>query len=367
METTKIIIDPRSSFQYGSFYVKALYDKFGARAISFSLKPFSQLPDLGNNMRFVVICEGRETKYFIHTDDTFHLQMDDYDWCDVYGSVNANFLHYPAEDYPKLISLCPSFAIKPDNMLFAIGKAISCFAQSYEAIATRQKWNPEQNRFIVNKKTNIRNYWSRVYKGISHRPNYYNYLPQASSDNYIFFLSTLWYSDDQNKNDDGVNLRRARFIRACKSVAESNGFTFEGGFANRSSSHSASVFADCMSNEVSMAEWMEKNHRSAIVFNTPAFWDCHGWKLGEYLAMGKCIISTPLSNSLPAPLLHGVHIHYVENDEEAMKEAIDYILSHPEYKRKLELGAQAYWKEYGSPEATLRLLGIGMENGCTIF
>lgn len=50
METTKIIIDSRSSFQYGSFYVKALYDKFGARAISFSIKPFSQLPDLGNSM-----------------------------------------------------------------------------------------------------------------------------------------------------------------------------------------------------------------------------------------------------------------------------------------------------------------------------
>ena len=45
-----------------------------------------------------------------------------------------------------------------------------------------------------------------------------------------------------------------------------------------------------------------------------------------------------------------------------MKEAIDYLLSHPEYRRKLELGAQAYWKEYGSPEATLRLVGIGMDS-----
>ena len=40
-----------------------------------------------------------------------------------------------------------------------------------------------------------------------------------------------------------------------------------------------------------MNEWISKTKQSAIVFNTPAFWSCHGWKLGEYLAMGKCIIS----------------------------------------------------------------------------
>ena len=74
--------------------------------------------------------------------------------------------------------------------------------------------------------------------------------------------------------------------------------------------------------------------------------------------MGKCIISTRLSNDLPAPLIHGEHIHYVENTEEAMKKAVEYIISHPEYKKHLEKGAREYWEKYGSPISSLNLLGI---------
>lgn len=107
-----------------------------------------------------------------------------------------------------------------------------------------------------------------------------------------------------------------------------------------------------------MTEWMKKTKRSVLVFNTPAFWDCHGWKLGEYLAMGKCIVSTRLSNDLPAPLEHGKNIHFVENSQEAMKEAVKYIVDHPDYRMKLEQGAKAYWEAYGTPMASLRLLGV---------
>jgi glycosyltransferase involved in cell wall biosynthesis len=94
------------------------------------------------------------------------------------------------------------------------------------------------------------------------------------------------------------------------------------------------------------------------VFNTPSFWDYHGWKLGEYLALGKCIVSTKLSNDLPYPLEHGVNIYFVENSEESMREAVEYILTHPDYRHKLEKGAREYWETYGTPEASLKLLGI---------
>ena len=103
---------------------------------------------------------------------------------------------------------------------------------------------------------------------------------------------------------------------------------------------------------------MEKTKRSVLVFNTPAFWDCHGWKLGEYLAMGKCIVSTELSNDLPFPLEHGKNIHFVENDKDEIKEAIKYIIRHPDYRIKLENGARLYWEQYGTPEASLKLLGL---------
>ena len=107
-----------------------------------------------------------------------------------------------------------------------------------------------------------------------------------------------------------------------------------------------------------MKEWLKKTKESAVAFNTPAFWNCHGWKLGEYLAMGKAIISTELSNDLPEPLKHGVNIHFVENTSQAMSEAVEFIVSHPEYRKTLESGARAYWEKYGTPEASLRLMSI---------
>ncbi len=107
-----------------------------------------------------------------------------------------------------------------------------------------------------------------------------------------------------------------------------------------------------------MNKWLENTRKSILVFNTPAFWDCHGWKLGEYLAMGKCIVSTALSNDLPAPLIHGKHIHLVDNTEGSMREAVAYIIKHPEYRKQLEQNVRAYWEQYGSPAASLRLLGI---------
>ena len=114
---------------------------------------------------------------------------------------------------------------------------------------------------------------------------------------------------------------------------------------------------------MSISEYIEKTKQSVFVFNTPAFWNCHGWKLGEYLAMGKAIVSTPLSNDLPYPLEHGVNIHFLKDDsEEEMQNAINQIIENQAYRKKLEAGAKKYWDTYGTPEKSLELLGIKFKN-----
>ena len=258
-----------------------------------------------------------------------------YRWCDVYGCVNANFDKTPEKYHQKLVSLCPSFGVR----------CWSIFQSVWNAFAHLPKDG-----------TSVRKYWGK-HKRLLDRPTYSDYMTIAPVDEqYVFFLSTLWYNDEWNKNDEGVNGRRANFIRACKSMDK---VLFEGGLVSQGKERSSEgLFADCLCQGVPMREWLEKTKRSALVFNTPAFWDCHGWKLGEYLAMGKCIVSTPLSNDLPAPLEHGKQIHYVENNQEAMREAVEYIIDHPEYRKRLEQGAKAYWERYGTPEVSLKLLGL---------
>ncbi len=353
--SSRIIVDPRSSYAYGAFYLYGLINLYGKRNVRFSIRPFRELPDVGWNFRFIVKNKDGEKKFFIHTNDTWQIQEINYNWCDVYGSVNANFSHTPKEKYPKLVSLVPSFGIRALSDYNAGMLSIKTFFSAMPTILKRQEWNKYQNKMDRDIYKNIKHHFGKYYKTQKNRMPYSAYAEEKDSlDDYIFFCSTLWYDHPDNQNDKGVNLRRAIFMRTCKSMQNIH---FDGGFVADSTS-SKEKFADLLTSGVSMSEWIEKTKRSALVFNTPAFWECHGWKLGEYMALGKCILSTPLANDLPAPLVHGVHIHYVEPTEESIREAVQYILENKDYRLKLERNARAYWQKYGTPEQSLHLLGL---------
>ena len=334
----KVIIDPAFNVYYSAFYVKALIDKFGDESVFYDGKLFIKLTDRIINFNFVINRNGVDTKYTIHVDDPYHIKPEFYDWCDVYGSVNANFGQTLEKYHDKLVSLVPSFGIRLWNLPQTIHYAC-------------------MNGMRVVGDINIQKFFGKYKRQYSLRLPYDCYeTHNYPVDNYVFHLSTLWYSNAENKNDENVNSVRANFIRACKSV---DGIQFEGGFSKTSKLTLNEEFSPLIYSEfIPMEVYMEKIKKSILVFNTPAFWDCHGWKLGEYLCLGKAIISTKLSNDLPAPLIHGEHIHFVENSEVAMREAIVLLANDIEYRRKLERGAREYWEKYGAPERVLELLGI---------
>lgn len=333
-EKTIITIDGGFNVFDAAFYVLGLIQLFGKDNVR-----FGDLKIKDNKSVFCFsVCRGTEiTKYAISMSDSYKIHPDLYEWCDVYGNPNANFERTPKEFHGKMVSLCPSFGVHLWNLPQTI----------YYALSNVRYSNGNNRKFFGKYKKQ----WKRIAYS-----DYLRLSQKESDGSYIFFLSTLWYNDEWNKNDAGVNARRACFVRACKKM---KGITFEGGLVSQGKDRSSEeLFSDCLSDGVPMKEWMEKTKRSVLVFNTPAFWDCHGWKLGEYLAMGKCIVSTALSNDLPVPLEHGKNIHFVENSEEAMQEAVKYIVDHPDYRAMLEKGAREYWEKYGSPVASLRLLGI---------
>lgn len=334
----KVIIDPVDDILYMSYYVYGLTELFGSGNVSFSPQLFTELSTESRHTkstRFIVEKDGKERRYVIHGDDTYQIHDELYRWCDVYGCVNANFDKTPEKYHQKLVSLCPSFGIR-------------CWSISQSV------WNAFAH--LPKDGTSVRKFLGK-HKRLLGRPSYSDYMTIAPvDDHYVFFLSTLWYNDEWNKNDEGVNGRRANFIRACKSMDR---VLFEGGLVSQGKERSSEdLFADCLCEGVPVRAWMEKTKRSTLVFNTPAFWNCHGWKLGEYLAMGKCVVSTPLSNDLPCPLEHGKNIHFVAEELESIKEAVKYIVVHPDYRMRLEKGSRDYWEQYGNPEASIKLLGI---------
>ena len=93
---------------------------------------------------------------------------------------------------------------------------------------------------------------------------------------------------------------------------------FEGGFAPGKDDISDRFNKLTINLKYSGYEYLSNTKRSLVVFNTPAVQSCFGWKLGEYLALGKAIISTPLTNTLPSPLVHRKHIHIVNGSKKSM-------------------------------------------------
>lgn len=337
----QVKINPLNNITYSSFYIYALLEVLGRNSVRFDGKPFQALSipsQKSKGLLFTLKETGLpEKKYYICGKDSFQILEEIYEWCDVYASVNANFAKTPGRS--KLVSLAPSFGIKVWNTGGTVVNALSNAVYYHKYVHDHKL-----KTFLGD------------YKRLLNRPYYTDLVPGPSKPDYVFFCSTLWYSDESNQNDQTVNARRARFIRACYEIESIH---FEGGFVPQQGRSSTDLFADCLSNmSYTYQTWLQKTKESALVFNTPAFWDCHGWKLGEYLALGKAIISTPLSNDLPASLTHGVNIHFVEDDMGCMKEAIQYIVGHPDYKERLERGARAYWENYGSPERCLGLIGI---------
>lgn len=100
---------------------------------------------------------------------------------------------------------------------------------------------------------------------------------------------------------------------------------------------------------------MEKMTLSAFAFNTPAVHGCQGWKLSEYLAMWKAILSKPIMNELPTPLEHGRHVHFAQTDAE-MREGVEKLIHGPAYREHLQEGARDEYRLHASPEAAIRVI-----------
>ncbi|GAB3993217.1 hypothetical protein GCM10028807_27920 [Spirosoma daeguense] len=337
----KVYIDPNSNIDYTSFYIKGLYDVFGESNINFANQYFTKLK-ISRALKFVVINNKIINRYIIDWSDDSAIEDSDYEWCDVYGKINLN-PEYTSEKYnQKIISVAPSFGIKIwDNSLAG-------FYGFRNLLQTQRSFR------------GIKSFLSSYYKQ-SRQISINAYKPGKARSNYIYSINTLWSSDQWINNDNTVNQYRANFMNACKSMKEVH---FEGGFVYSKIKNTNIRFQNLVVNEkwVPKQIYINKIKASTLVFNTPAWALCHGWKLGEYLALGKAIISTPLVNDLPEPLEHGKHIHIVSGKETEIREAIELIRSNEDYRKTLEKNAYEYYLRYVSPSQSIRIVLNKCEN-----
>lgn len=334
----QIIINPNVNIQYSAFYIHGLEKTFGKNKVCFAKKNQLGIFNKSGEYCFTFLVNKSSNGFgyikvaIDYSDFNIIKEKETYEWSDIYGKINTNWTLTPAEKYPKIVSLASNFGIR----CFGIFEGI------FLALSNYFKVNPSK------KKKFFAQYWKQ------NKRLWLNQFPLSETqNNYIFSVHTLWYSDEFNLLDESTNKIRAEFMETCLSLPQ---IRFEGGFipsllGNVNYQHLQ------IKNPLTHYQYIKKLNKSVIAFNTPAVWGCHGWKLSEFLCMGKAIISTQLMNNLPAPLIHGESIHFVK-DKNELYDAIILLNNNIGYRKKLEKGARDYYNEFVSPESVIKLLGI---------
>lgn len=326
---TKIVIDPLCNFFYAAFYIKGLQELYPGQ-VSFWAKPFSPLVYTSEShiLAFVVKENQVEKKVVVDFGDAPTIHEPFLAWCDIYGKVNLNRVSSSYIKSDKIISLGPNYGLKIYDKKYALWLAGVNYLKTWSRV-------PHLKIFVSK------------YILSSKKVASFSFLPTTDTENKIYFLSSYW------KGQGLTNQYRKNFIAACKAH---KGIQFSGGLVLEEPLDDVSYSDVIIEKGVSYSTYLAQTQQSMVVFNTPAYHLCHGWKLGEFLAMGKAIISTPLSNELPAPLVHKEHIYIVDGSKESIQEALDELLTNPTLRHTLEQNAYAYYQTYVSPTASIKRL-----------
>lgn len=324
-----VTICPEFDAFWYSCYVQGIRELFPPARRRFSMRPF---PPCDNPVHFRCIVHGeRDLRCFIDAKDNPRYDQRGLEWCDVYAKVNLRNDDAPS---PKVISAGPNFPMKLERLAGTAVRSLALFG--LRTAARRQCSRTYARMHFAG--------WHSQWR-YAERESDYSYQPSNKS--YVFFASSLW------KNEAEANEIRASFIRICRSL---RGVRFEGGFAPRSAGDVPGFDDLTTARRYSHREFVEKSARSLVVLNNPAVARSHSWRLAEFLALGKAIISTTLDCAVPAPLVHGEHIHYAGPAHESLRAAIEQIIDDPAYRTRLERGARDYYERFLSPRAVMSRL-----------
>jgi hypothetical protein len=124
----------------------------------------------------------------------------------------------------------------------------------------------------------------------------------------VVFQTRVWEPHDTTDDADQVNQERVDLVRALRDAL---GERFVGGLVP--TPFAAKNFPDAVTpHDASRAGYVQMSKRSLVGVYSRGLHHSLAFKLAEYLAASKCVVSTPFRNELPAPLVEGTN--YLEFD-----------------------------------------------------
>lgn len=175
------------------------------------------------------------------------------------------------------------------------------------------------------------------------------YMSPAGGETKVLLQVRAWDPDaGSNPADrDMVNARRSELITAMR---DAFGSRFVGGFVPND--YARQHFGDQLSTAPSsQSEYLELVHSCRICISTVGLHGSNPWKLVEYLAGSRAIVSEPLVFPVPEPLDTAVRTFSTAQECVAI---VDGLLTRPNDLGELEREAAAYWSDNVRPDVLVR-------------
>lgn len=178
--------------------------------------------------------------------------------------------------------------------------------------------------------------------------------PTAGTDPKILFMCRAWPTDDPSQSDylradcEAVNEMRAECIRAARSEF---GDRFYGGFAR--DAFTEREYGDCLLPNQKASErgaYLARVRASSVCVATTGLHGSIGWKMGEYVAASRAIVSEPLCYRVPGDFAAGRN--FLEfTSMESFIEAVQRLLDDVALREEMMRVNWAYYRRWVRPDA----------------
>jgi hypothetical protein len=307
----------------------------GFRSLGFSIRltrdgfPTPDFPDFykgQGTMACVLRVHGKERRLVVAADDFAEFRPGHGEWANLIAKVNVHPSAGASYMNAQVLPVGPLFGIRTGTLFDAANM-----------LGRKSLLMPRELRDQLS--------WPDEYRYYFRRLPETSYRPGRSRPGYVFFAATSW-----GEHPD-VARARAEFIRACM---RQPAVRFEGGFAPRSDNDESDYPGLYVSRRYKLKEYVRRTGWSTMVFNSPAVHGCLGWKLGEFLALGKAIISTPIGRVMPGAFDPEEHFVHIDGAAESFDAAIARLVEDRQKREVLEQRARQYYDEYLRPDRVVR-------------
>lgn len=176
-------------------------------------------------------------------------------------------------------------------------------------------------------------------------------LPYYNDSPNILFLARTWepldaLSESENNERLAINDMRAKCIRSLKKEFRNR---FIGGFTPNE--YTINNYNDCISQGISTvkSEFMKQVKQSDICIATLGLHKSNGWKLGEYIAASKGIVTEKMYYDVPGDFKKGDNYLDFENVDQCIENVYN-LIDNPQYLYNMKINNFIYYHKYLRPD-----------------